>query len=50
MFFCYCGVYLRIPFIRTTWPKPSFFDYCPSLDKDNMEKIFKRYIFLKISI
>jgi hypothetical protein len=32
------------------WPKPTFFYFGPSLNMDNMAKIFKRVVFLKISI
>jgi hypothetical protein len=27
------------------WPKPTLFDFGPSLNKDNMAKIFKRVFF-----
>ena len=32
------------------WPKPTLLDFGPSLNKDNMAKIFERVFFLKISI
>jgi hypothetical protein len=31
--------------IRTIWPKPTLFNFSPSLYKDNMGEICKRYIF-----